>query len=303
MPFSATESKLVSIFVQSVLYGIYVTLFFITTNALLWKRPAGHPLRSDMVWISLLMFVIATVHVATNFSRIILAFINNADAPGGPAVFFNQLSNFTQLFGSTLYVMQTLLGDAMVLYRCYLVWGRNKSVIALPFCLLLGSTATGVGILYSFAKVVPEASIFVVQLSHWITAFFSMTFATNFICTALVAYRIWVINHKHLSFRHRKLRPIMILIVESGACYSATLLALLILYNVDSWFQYVVLDAVSPIVGIVFSVIILRIATGTSSVEGETALLEPSAVPGGVQLSRLSSRGDRKDSSAGDEVV
>ncbi len=40
----------------------------------------------------------------------------------------------------------------------------------------------------------------------------------------------------------------MILIVESGAFYSATLLALLILYNVDSWFQYVVLDAVSPIV-------------------------------------------------------
>ena len=65
---------------------------------------------------------------------------------------------------------------------------------------------------------------------------------------ALVAYRIWVINRKHLSFRHRKLRPVMVLIVESGAFYSATLLALLILYNVDSWFQYVVLDAVSPIV-------------------------------------------------------
>ena len=49
-----------------------------------------------------------------------------------------------------------------------------------------------------------------------------------------------------------------------------------------------------------FSVIILRIATGMSSVEGETALLEPS---GGVQLSRMSSRGDRKDSSTGDEGV
>ena len=203
--------------------------------------------------------------------------------------------------------------------------------------------ATGIGILYSFAKVVPEASIFVVQLSHWITAFFSMTFATNLICTgaslvphigplftadggpdssALVAYRIYFINRKHLSFRHRKLRPVMVLIVESGAFYSATLLALLILYNVDSWFQYVVLDAVSPIVvsvrsrailryrlplltgdarqGIVCSVIILRIATGMSGVEGETALLEPS---GGVQLSRMSSRGDRKDSSTGDEGV
>lgn len=52
--------------------------------------------------------------MATNFSRIILAFIIHADAPGGPAVFFNEMSNFTQMFGSTLYVAQTLLGYAMV---------------------------------------------------------------------------------------------------------------------------------------------------------------------------------------------
>ncbi|KAH9923659.1 uncharacterized protein B0H18DRAFT_1120304 [Fomitopsis serialis] len=310
MPFSAAESKLVSIFVQSVLYGNYMTLFFTTTKALLWKRPSGNPLRRNMLFVSFLMFGIATTHVATNFSRIILAFINNVDAPGGPAAFFNEMSNFTQMFGSTLYVAQTLLGDAMVLYRSYLVWGRKLWVIAFPFVLLLGSTATGVGILYSFDKVDPEASIFVVQLGHWITAFFSMTFATNVVCTG--AFPSFVPDI--ISCRGTRVRilckysvggvpdlgrqpdpsflqvpgpaPVMILIVESGALYSATLLALLILYNVDSWFQYVVLDAVSSIVGIVFSVIMLRIATGESNAEGETALLEPTGVASGVQLSR-----------------
>ncbi|KAH9838081.1 uncharacterized protein C8Q71DRAFT_723302 [Rhodofomes roseus] len=295
MPFSAAESKLVSIFVQSVLYGNYMTLFFTTTKALLRSRPSGDPLRRNMLFVSFLMFGIATTHVATNFSRIIIAFINNADAPGGPAAFFNEMSNFTQMFGSTLYVAQTLLGDAMALYRSWLVWERKLWVIAFPFVLLLGSTATGVGILYSFDKVDPEASIFVVQLGHWITAFFSMTFATNAICTALVAYRIWAVNRTYLFFRYRDLRPVMVLIVESGAWYSATLLVLLILYNVDSWFQYVVLDAVSSIVGIVFSIIMLRIATGVSNAEGETALIEPAGVASGVQLSRMSSRSERKD--------
>ncbi|TBU49794.1 hypothetical protein BD309DRAFT_1014500 [Dichomitus squalens] len=294
MAFSAAESKLVSIFVQCILYGIYTTLFINTTYALLWKRPMGHPLRYDMLWVSLLMFVVATMHVATNFSRIILAFADHAGAPGGPAAFFDELSNFTQMFGSTLYVIQTVLGDGMVLYRCYLVWGRSTRIIAFPVALLLGSTATGIGILYSFDKVVPQASIFVVQLGHWITAFFSMTFATNVVCTVLVAYRIWSMNRKHLAFR--KLRPLMLLIVESGAIYSATLLALLILYNVDSWFQYVVLDAISAVVGIVFSVIMLRIATGVSTEEGETALLDEQneAMPTGIQLSRVSSRAGHK---------
>lgn len=43
--------------------------------------------------------------------------------------------------------------------------------------------ACGVGILYSFAKVVPEAEIFVNELQHWILSFFSLTLATNIICT------------------------------------------------------------------------------------------------------------------------
>jgi hypothetical protein len=37
----------------------------------------------------------------------------------------------------------------------------------------------------------------------------------------------------------------MLIMVESGAAYSVALLVLLILYKTDSWFQYVILDAVS----------------------------------------------------------
>lgn len=48
-----------------------------------------------------------------------------------------------------------------------------------------------------------------------------------------------------------------------------------------------------------FSVIMLRIATGVSSAEGETALIEPTAaVTSGIQLSRVSSRSERKDAMA-----
>lgn len=61
------------------------------------------------------------------------------------------------MFGSTLYVLQTLIGDSMVvrfpisrhcrrcslrrqLYRCFLAWERRLAVIAFPFLCLLGST-------------------------------------------------------------------------------------------------------------------------------------------------------------------
>ena len=95
-----------------------------------------------MLWITVIMFAMATLvsthmynqsqnfgvtqsfsscadivtfqHIGINYTRIIKAFIIFRNEPGGPAAFFNQLSEFTQIFGSTIYIAQTLIGDSVV---------------------------------------------------------------------------------------------------------------------------------------------------------------------------------------------
>ncbi|KAF8325935.1 hypothetical protein F5887DRAFT_1199493 [Amanita rubescens] len=281
MAFPADEAKLVSIFVQTLLYGAYTVLFVITTALFLGGsgRSVLLAARRRMFLVSILLFVIATTHISVNFTRIIKAFIIYPNAPGGPSAFFNRLSEFTQMFGSTLYVAQTLLGDALVIWRCYLAWDKNIFIVGFPILLLLGSTATGIGILYYFDRVVPDSDIFVTQLQQWIVSFFSMTLATNLIGTSY-AYAFVSsltgyggINNKGIRRSNKRLYPVLLLIVESGAIYSAALLVLLILYKSDSWFQYVILDAISSLVGLVFSVIMYRILAGVTSVRGETQLL------------------------------
>ena len=89
-------------------------------------------MHKTMIGISLVMFILATMvswsihssshsspflfiqHIAVNFTRIIKAFIIYRNELGGPAAFFNELSEFTQIFGSTIYVAQTLVGDGVV---------------------------------------------------------------------------------------------------------------------------------------------------------------------------------------------
>ncbi|KAE9411407.1 hypothetical protein BT96DRAFT_961316 [Gymnopus androsaceus JB14] len=271
MAFGADESKLVSIFIQTLLYGAYTVVFGLTIWILVWRRPAGQKINKLMFWISMIMFIFATMHIGVNYSRVFLAFITFRNAEGGPAAFFNILSNFTQIFGSTIYVAQTLVGDSVVLVRCYIVWQKQLSIIAFPILLLFGSTVSGVGILYSFAHI-GDAEIFATQLQDWIVSFFSLTLSTNIICTALVAYRIWYINRAVMNFTQNNWNPVVLLVIESGAIYSATLLSLLILYKTESWFQYVLLDAISPIVGLVFSMIIVRIGLGLMAPTGETLL-------------------------------
>ncbi|KAF5374215.1 hypothetical protein D9758_004668 [Tetrapyrgos nigripes] len=280
MPFPPDEAKLVSIFIQTLLYGAYVVVFGLTVWILAFKGGKRKGVNQTMLAISIVMFTLATMHIGVNYTRIIRAFIDFKDQPGGPPAYFNQLSEFTQIFGSAIYVAQTLVGDSVVLYRCYLVWNRNILVVLFPLMLLFGSTASGIGILYSFAKVVPQAEIFVDELQQWIVSFFSLTLATNLICTGLVAYRIWYINHLAyvFSLNARSLQPIMLLVIESGMAYSLTLTALLILYKAESWFQYVLLDAISPIVGLVFSMIIVRIGLGITAPSGETRAVKDSVL-------------------------
>ncbi|KAJ3920432.1 hypothetical protein F5877DRAFT_89463 [Lentinula edodes] len=264
MAFGADESKLVSIFIQTLLYGAYTVVFALTVWILVWRRPAGQSINKLLLWTSVVMFVLATMHISVNYARVFMAFITYRNAEGGPAAFFNILSNFTQVFGSAIYVTQTLVGDSVVLVRCYIVWGRQWYIVACPALLLLGSTASGIGILYSFAHI-EDAEVFALQLQDWIVSFFSLTLSTNFICTALVAYRIWYINRAVINFTHHSWNPVVLLVIESGAIYSATLLSLLILYKAESWFQYVLLDA-----GLVFSMIIVRIGLGLMAPTGET---------------------------------
>lgn len=47
-----------------------------------------------------------------------------------------------------------------------------------------------------------------------------------------------------MDFGTLSYKPIIFLVLESGAVYSLTLTTLLILYKTGSWFQYVLLDAV-----------------------------------------------------------
>jgi len=71
----------------------------------------------------------------------------------------------------------------------------------------------------------------------------------------MIASRIWYLNNQsvrcgsHMSSLH----PIARAVVESGAIYSSMLIALLILYGQKSWFQYIIIDAVSHPFSFLFS--------------------------------------------------
>jgi len=247
-------------------------MFVLTYWTLVYRRPNGRPMNFPMLFVAILMFVLATMQLAVNFTRIIRGFVIHE---GHTEDYYNVLAEFTQIFGSALYIVQTFVGDAVALYRVYIVWGRRPIFIAFPFMTYLGSLVAGIGILVTMGQANDGSLVFFNKLGRWISSFFSLTLVTSTICTFMIASRIWYLNAQSAKRGSASnLHPVALVVVESGSIYSSLLIALLILYGQKSWFQYIVVDSLSSLIGIVFSVIIVRIGLGIAvdpdTVQGST---------------------------------
>ena len=220
--------------------------------------------------------------------------------------YVTNVSSVSNLLRSSLYVLQTLLGDICLvgnitvalslvaplkmilfffsqIYRCSVVWLHNIWIIILPILIWIScagkwtilwvhhkrwrtcpNLATGVGTIISFSKVSPEAQVF--SIEGWVTAFFAATLSTNVICTctssywytipfldlafaysAMIVYRIWSIEWACGKCRDPKstLMPVLVVVIESGAIYSASLTILLVIFLSHSLAYFILVHAVS----------------------------------------------------------
>jgi hypothetical protein len=258
--------------VESILYGLFIVLFIASTFILLQKfRSTASSVNKPMLVASVTMFILATVHVGTDLKRMMDAFLNSSDI-GGPVAFLSEVNTPIYALKSTAYTMQTLVGDAFIIYRLHLVWNGDKRVVVPILICFTASIGVGIGALQAFARASPDAPVFITALQRWIVSFFSLTLFTNFSSTTLIAFRIWWIhrNSKGAVGSGRSVLPAMVVIIESGSIYSACLVILLSLYLSGSFSQYIVLDAVTQVIGVVFSLVIVRVALGISS-ESATA--------------------------------
>ncbi|KAF8208012.1 hypothetical protein K438DRAFT_1754758 [Mycena galopus ATCC 62051] len=253
-------ATLVSLFVESVLYGLFILLFVLSMSILLGKRKQVMRINKPMVSASIIMFILSTVHLGVDLRRAMDTFLHSKSLAA--------VNTASYILKSTAYYLQTITGDGFMLFRVYLVWNADNRVCLPIFVCFIASIAMGIVTIHEFAKVSSSDPVFV-KPHNWIVSFFSLTLFTNFSCTLLIAGRIWWIDRQAGNAAEiisgRKLGPTIIILIESGAIYSACLIILLSLYISGSYAQYIALDGVVQVVGVVFSLIIVRVGLGLTS--------------------------------------
>ncbi|KAI0794372.1 hypothetical protein C8Q74DRAFT_1248351 [Fomes fomentarius] len=260
-------SVLVSIWMETLFYGIYVGLF--CSSLFVLARSRNATVNTWFIRVStVMMFCIATAHVAINLRRLVEGFI----IPNTKAETLAYLYDIHQplnIVKQYLWVFNNILADGIIVWRLYTVW--NIYVCILPIVLLISVTAFGLATATSLLPAIDAGNtIFVSHFSRFATTQYALSFTNNVLVTCLIAGRIWYATRDVRRYNGNigsEYRRAIILVVESGALYALTQVIQLAFYAAKFPGLYFVSDTFIQIMAIVPTSVVLLVALGRTFIE------------------------------------
>ncbi|KAF8836806.1 hypothetical protein BDN67DRAFT_1014363 [Paxillus ammoniavirescens] len=257
MAITVKEAVIVAIIIESILYGLFTFLFGVTVWALTYQRTSAEIARL-VLGAACLLFVLGTMHIVVDANHFWQGFITSGD----PGAFFQDVTRTT--FKNILYLIETLVSDAIIIYRCYLMWRRIEFVI-IPIIGLMATAVTGTYTIWAISQLSATSPniIFLRQTGQWIISFYSTALATNLVATGLLTIKLWVAQRdeagSHRTSTSRSVvHPILVIVVECGAVYSLSMITMLVVYLSASNSAYIMIDLIGQIIPITFCAIIVR---------------------------------------------
>jgi len=266
-------ASLIAFALETLCYGIFCLLaptalyILVSENMRTDATGSRRPVLKVLVTAVITLFLGSTAHWIINFIRAVDAFIYFRDVPGpvpGPILYYADFHNPKYLLKTALLIFNVVVTDACMTYRTWTVWQRNWKIVIVPILLVCTTLMSGIVLTYQFSILPPGTDIFVSECGRWIIIAFTMMLTTNTLCTSLIAYKIVSSGRRlgHARVGGMSLMPIIVVLVESAALYAVDVAITLILYLVGSNAQFMTLDMLTPLSGIVFTAVIVRIGLG-----------------------------------------
>ncbi|KAJ7477160.1 hypothetical protein B0H11DRAFT_2234637 [Mycena galericulata] len=243
------KTFLVATWLEALMYGCFLCVFFFGVYVQVTSNKGRNTHNRVMFIISIAMFIIASLHVAMNCFRLLRGFSTFVNSPGGAVGYLGVLGYWDHIFKDTLYAssivmpLKVFLEMHAAVYRCWILWNKDFRFIIFPTMLLIASTVSGYMVCGLYTTVDPNA--------------------TRRTYSPPVSWRSGCGNQSKSQARYRtnksNLMPVLRILVESAALYLFIEIILLSLYSVNYNAQYILLEIVTPTVGITFGMITIRI--------------------------------------------
>ncbi|KAF8912533.1 hypothetical protein CPB85DRAFT_1301373 [Mucidula mucida] len=243
---SFEKSDFIGMHLADMLYGITVLLFVRCMIGLLFPKAPRVRNIPLAVYVSVL-FALGTVFMAMNLNVAVLSFIDNRNFPGGPEV-WAQAEAYKAIIvvPNTVFILANWMADALLLYRCKVVWDSHYWVLSLPGLMYLGSISMGIMTIFQSSK--PNAGIWNSVTIDFALPYFSLSTSLNVLLTLLISSRLFVHQmwiRKNVGSMRLPYGSIIALLVESSAIYAVSSLLFIGCYGAGSLVSAVFLPILS----------------------------------------------------------
>ncbi|KZT24218.1 hypothetical protein NEOLEDRAFT_1135376 [Neolentinus lepideus HHB14362 ss-1] len=259
MVLSNDMAALIGFGCEAVLYGAYC-IIFLTSSHILLRRKRNHKFRDPLVWVNTLLFLTCTAHFALEFNHFYVTLSST-----GVAGYANETK---KLFGADLLIsLADLFGDAVLIYRCWLVWGRSWWVTILPALTSIAGFACIMELLHLLLSINPDAPTAPASIVPLGIAGYVLPMCTNVFVTALIAARVWWIarasrEYSDISSSSQTVYRAISIVIESGALYLVVQITFVVLFSMGHPAQAILAVIAVQVYGIAPTLIIIRVGLG-----------------------------------------
>ncbi|KAJ7227245.1 hypothetical protein GGX14DRAFT_629008 [Mycena pura] len=181
------------------------------------------------------MFVLSTFSAAVSLQDALAGFIDY-DGPGGSLEFYSTMTGWRHWILAVNDSLQVILGDGLLIYRCYVLYSKSWRATVVPAALwlaLIGFSSNS-----SYREVVlPEGK----QLTDSsvlpsLTATLMLTLLTSVVTTYLITRRLLQVSANSMNGRDtipiklHVLSRVAIIFLETGLIYTLSVIASLAVY-------------------------------------------------------------------------
>ncbi|KAF8999893.1 hypothetical protein BDZ89DRAFT_1170524 [Hymenopellis radicata] len=247
-------------------HGIHTSIFFV---ALYYIIESTQPIRKRMTLAGIITFLwfANTVILGLQWKYVDHLFIAHGTSLETEFNFDFSGGDIAMLIAiDVLRALSVFVADLILVWRCWVLYGGNLKVIALPGLCVITETLSACMVIVS---IVEDINFVGGSQANWTLVYYSMTMATNSMCTILILFRIVRISGLGASLK--TYRGIIEILVESAAMYAIIYIALLIAYAYQFYTGVAVFTAEPypemisiSITGIAPTLIIGRVMAGQS---------------------------------------
>ncbi|PBK82540.1 hypothetical protein ARMGADRAFT_732339 [Armillaria gallica] len=286
-----SESCLNGVIIHSMTHGIYTALLAIV----LWRTLSSRRSTTRggqtkvLVGISVFMYIMAMMHLTVRLINSSSVFIKNggSNETKSPSATYHLSTDgplWVQTISSIAVGINIFIADCVIIWRCWIIWGRNWKIVVLPcICTLCGMIFAAL-CLNQFLTLSTDSqgNPFRKNSVNWRIPYYIMALPTTIICTMLIVYRLAraLTSTTEISLRlgSNLYYKVIEILVESSTLYVVALVVNIPFITMnDPYGAYpqAVLDSVT---GMAPTLILLRVLSwtrGSSDNEVHSGPLQP----------------------------